>query len=866
MPKPVPWCALFAGVVLCLAWSASGLAAEPAAGGLVLAEGGQAKMPVVVSPKASDGTKAVAAELAQYLGKIAGATFQVTAGDGSTGIVLGTAAEFPDPALAKPLELRGPGGFDGREAFAIRTEPARLRLIGATDLAASHAAFALLESLGCRWFFEAPEWEVVPSAPALRVDLNRDDRPATLARRIWWGGGMFEWGPEAPPVRDYAAWSRRNRMAQSFTINCGHAWQTIIAENHALFEQHPEYRALVGGKRQGEQLCVSNAGLREVAARWALDFLKKNPTADMVSMETSDGGGHCECAECAKIGTVSDRAFMLANEVARAVAKERPGKLVGLYAYNEHSEPPSFALEPNVYVQLTAGFTRGRYTFDELVELWPRKCKNMGFYDYFSVWPWDYDMLPGGRANDSAYIRKQVPRYLASGATSLDCESSANWGLHGRGYYLAHKLMWDPKADADAILADFYDKAFGPAAAPMRRYYERFDKAGKPLMSEHLLGLGFRDVEEAARLAAGRPDVQARLDHLKHYLRYVHLRWLIDRSAADKARSKDLHLAMFTHGYRTRYSYMNHYVAIRGWTGEAAKHFAEPSWDPEAPGGGQPWKVDKPYTREETEAEFREGLAYFKPDETIDEQRFSDDLVAVDFGAAVAPGAPAPPPPAASVQTYQWAMPYVLYSVAGEPLEVTFVAGTIAHYRDMAPARWTVTDAAGKRLAGDRLPLDGQPKKVTVNVPGPGRYNVEFDDSMAGWQIRVAPGRRAVVVLDPARRVEHAGWMQPMHFYVPKGTRELQYYWLGQPHKVHGPDGAVLKEVTASGAFVKVPVPAGAYGKPWHLSQMMLGTLRFFNAPNHLAASPAALLVPKELADRDGLKIVKPEDSSPPGT
>ena len=47
-----------------------------------------------------------------------------------------------------------------------------------------------------------------------------------------------------------------------------------------------------------------------------------------------------------------------------------------------------------------------------------------------------------------------------------------------------------------------------------------------------------------------------------------------------------LHLALFTHGYRTRYSYMNHWIAIRGWAGEAARAFDEPTWDPGAAGGG----------------------------------------------------------------------------------------------------------------------------------------------------------------------------------------------------------------------------------------------------------------------------------------
>jgi hypothetical protein len=90
---------------------------------------------------------------------------------------------------------------------------------------------------------------------------------------------------------------------------------------------------------------------------------------------------------------------------------------------------------------------------------------------------------------------------------------------------------------------------------------------------------------------------------------------------------------------------------------------------------------------------------------------------------------------------------------------------------------------------------------------------------------------------------------------VPKGTRELQYYWFGQPHRVHGPDGAVLKEVKTKGEFVKIPVPPGADGRTWHFSQLMLGYLWLFNAPNYLAASPAALLVPRELAERDGLRV-----------
>src|ERR1051325_7607184 len=148
---------------------------------LPLAEQGRALEPIVISAQASDTTKAVAKELADYLGRNTGARFEVQTGDGSRGIVLGTLAEFPHPSLTKPLEIKNT--YDGKEAFAIRTEKKRLLLIGATDLGASHAAFRFLEHLGCRWFFPAQEWEVVPERKTLSVALDETDRPRILARR-----------------------------------------------------------------------------------------------------------------------------------------------------------------------------------------------------------------------------------------------------------------------------------------------------------------------------------------------------------------------------------------------------------------------------------------------------------------------------------------------------------------------------------------------------------------------------------------------------------------------------------------------------------------------------------------------------------
>lgn len=80
-------------------------------------------------------------------------------------------------------------------------------------------------------------------------------------------------------------------------------------------------------------------------------------------------------------------------------------------------------------------------------------------------------------------------------------------------YLALVKLMWNPEADAETILADFFQQAFGPAVEAVRRYYQRFDPAGEPLVSEHLLGLALRDLAEATKRAQGRPE------HLGHMQR-----------------------------------------------------------------------------------------------------------------------------------------------------------------------------------------------------------------------------------------------------------------------------------------------------------------------------------------------------------
>jgi hypothetical protein len=257
--------------------------------------------------------------------------------------------------------------------------------------------------------------------------------------------------------------------------------------------------------------------------------------------------------------------------------------------------------------------------------------------------------------------------------------------------------------------------------------------------------------------------------------------------------------------------------------------------------------VDTPCTHEETEREFQEGVAFFQPRQIGEAVAFSADLVPVRW-----PDRPA----IKSEQAYQGGARYLLYSLRGEPLEFTTWAGNAWGGIN----RFTITDAKGTEIAKGQLPND----KTTPHahkVPGPGLYTLDYNDNGSYWSIAVEPGRAATIPMGQAQDFRNSKVMQEMFFYVPKGTRRIEYYYTktafhpGGPHKVIDPAGNVAQAVDVNGDWVSIPVPAGMDGKLWRLREPVLGIFWFNNIPNYIAASPDALLVPREVAARDGLQV-----------
>ena len=817
-----------------------------------LADGGRALMPVVIVDAASEEVRAAAADLAEYLGRIAGARFEVAPGDGASGIVLGTAADFP--ALAEGADF-APDHPLRREEYILRSEADRLVLLGATPMAVEHAVWDLLYRLGYRQYFPGERWEIVPSLPELEIEVDAREVPDYHARRIWYGWGLWDYNAEP-----YRLWCLRNRARSGMTLNTGHAYGRIIRAKADEFAAHPEYYALVDGERRfaGEvdgrgniKFCISNPGLRDVVLEYALEYFEQDPDEDSVSMDPSDGGNWCECAECAAMGSVSDRAVTLANEVAEAVNERYDEKFVGMYAYNEHSPPPAVEVHANVIISVATAFIRGGYTLDELIEGWQERGATIGIREYLGVGTWDRDLPGRARGADLDYVTATIPEFHAKGARWYSSESSDSWGPAGLGYFLAARLLWDIDEAGlrDEIRQRFIADCFGPAAAEMDAFYTLIDGATSPLLCRDLIGRMYRHLDSAREAAGGEAGVVERLNDLVLYTRYVE--HFLDYSTAEGDARQQAFEDLVRHTYRMRETMMVHAKSLYRDLVNRDRAVEIPEgaeWN--VPEEENPWKHSTPFAEAEL-AEFVARGIEANPVVEIEAVRFSEDLV-----PAVPLALESPVEGSMDVQTRHRQVRHLWLAEAPAALALRVTGGLIPHYRDRGNVQFELFADAEATLeavdADGSVPPDGEEREVVLQSRYDGLHRLEWTDG--GDRTLVAfPEGMAVTVRSDLEQPARLEGRWTLVFYVPEGTETVGGYATTPTGELVNADGEVafsFGEMGEAGYFA-VPVGEGQDGRLWALRNCS-GQRMLMTVPPYLAASGETLLLPREVVEADG--------------
>jgi len=820
------------------------MAAAAAPPTVQLAQGGRAVLPVVVAPGASETVRGLAAGLADYLGRISGARFEIATGDGRPGLALGTAADFPALKLAQGLSG---DGFGADEQYLLRSHARGLYAVGATETAAQHAAWDLLGRLGCRWFFPGDVWEVVPETADLKLAVDAHEQPDYAYRSIWYGSGMWDYNVE--PLR---LWRIRNRAVSLFELRTGHAYDGIIRHYKDEFQAHPEYLGLLGGQRKSSKFCVANPGLRALAVRYAREYFRENPAAQCVSIEPSDGGGWCECDKCAALGSPSDRALTLANEISDMLERELPDKYVAMYAYGQHSPPPAIEARPRVIVNCATAFIRGGLTVEQMIAGWKEKgVRQFGIREYYSVNTWSRDMPHAARGGDLEYLARTIPRFHALGARFLSAESGDCWGPNGLGYYLATRMMWDVSeaSRVESLVDDFLDKAFGPARTPMAAFYRLLNGPETPRMSHDLLGRMYRLLAEAAKLA---PDqrIRTRIDHLALYTRYVELFRAYQQATKGEQRQAAFE-QLLRHAYRMRTTMMVHTKSLYRDLPERDRTVTVP---PEArwsvPEPKNPWKSSQPWSREELDRMVADGIAAHRVAE----------FTAAHYGRALVPAARLAaadrrrlddPGRGRGQQVF-----FTWFDKAPGTLTLKVTGGLIAHYRDRGNVRCELFALAdGRERSVDQqatVPPDGKPREVILRTDAAGLHKLVVNDGGDMTQIDWPEGLARTVEVSQDSTPAHSG-RRSGYFYVPRGTRAVAGFAADDRR-------ATIRDAADQVAFrfaeldgpdhFAVAVPPGQDGRFWSFRDLP-DRLILLTVPPYTARHPRELLLPKEVVESD---------------
>lgn len=809
-----------------------------------LATGGQALVPVIVAAKPTERVRKIAATLADYLGRISGATFAVETGDGRTSIAVGKIDDFPALSLTPPWDRKDP---TRRDDYLLHSHSKGLQILGASDLAVEYGVWDLLYRLGHRQFFPGPIWEVIPKSADLAIAVDAREHPAYVSRDVGFGFGA--WDGRGQP---YAEWCVRNRMAAAGPdrpiLESGHAYGQIHADLKDEFAKHPEYLALVGGKRvtTGEiKFCISNPGLRKLVAKYAVDYFAKNPERSSITLEPSDDLGWCECEQCRALGSVSDRVVTLLNEGAAAIRAQHGPKLISIYAYAEHAAPPHIKVDPQVVVNVATCMTIGEQTTDELIDGWRKQGAQIGIREYYGCYPWDRDLPGQARMADRKLLKETTAHFYNQGARFLVAESSDSWGVTGLGYYLTARMLWDVReADrVEALTDDFLDKAFGRARKPMAEFYGLIDASSRPRLSADLLGRMYRALDEARKLA-GDPTVVARINDLILYTRYVEL-YRTYTSAEGMARQRAVE-DLFRFTYRIRRTGMVHSLAV--WRGlpyyDQTTFKLPPGVGYETPEGKDPWKESKPIGPKELDYFLTSGIARHR---LID---FTPVVYTTDL--VFARPLRLPEVPIGSAGLYFRDHP-VFYTWATGPtaaFSLMVKAGLL--YQNLGNARLSL-HRAGAEEASDKtkVPPDQKEHAVQLKASAAGLHQVVLSDRTAGTSLSWPDGTPWTI---PAGQKEatvlHGRWT--LYFYVPKGTKVVAGYAEGLGELL---DGGGKKVLTFSGPsdYFSVPVPAGQDGRLWKFTNCM-GQKILMTVPPYLARNGRELLLPKEVMQTDSAK------------
>jgi len=467
----------FGGFVWLIVW----LMGTWARADIILARDGLAKAVIVIANDANGKVKEAAEDFRRIIEQMSGASLPIVAEGNFTGE--GSIVLIGSSALAGRKGITVTQDKEDHDHYIIKSGKNFLALIGNDDgqlTGTSYAVYDLLQRLGCGWYGVDSKWVVIPGKKTIRLPkLDIDKRPAFYWREMGVDKGLD------PAERPLAyAW----RLDNNDTIfPCAHNLGAVVSK-----EKYP--RAWTQGKYNP---CLTDPVSIKAAVEYARQRLDNEKGIVGLSFTAVDSDSFCECPTCVVAGNISARMLKFANAVARELRNDYPGRFrLNFLAYwVSHAPPePMVKAEPGVQVMIVnqgdhlkpleyPEIPEGRNT-RELRNFagWQHTGGLVGVYEWWipsaNQPPWQSIPWYSGET-----ALKNLRFWHNNGIRYIDYETYGfekkpdpyplRWPLH----YVGARGLWNPKVTARQVMSEACRKLYGPAAAPMMKFYQTIEQA-----------------------------------------------------------------------------------------------------------------------------------------------------------------------------------------------------------------------------------------------------------------------------------------------------------------------------------------------------------------------------------------------------
>jgi len=465
-----------------------------------------------------------------------------------------------NPLIGSLAPADSTASLTSAESFHVRAFPDGNRTIcvveGSDRVGTLYGVYAYLEQLGMRFFGLGERGTVYPNRPVeLPSRLELVERPGFLTRGFW------AW--EDRGNEQFFLWMARNRMnfwtaeeaeipflkklglkltagghiIQDYFLNPDAEYPYNCAEFEgddgkpadpyrpgreyvgdtngdgtlSYFEAHPEWYGLRKGKRtdrvkdvRGVNYCTSNRdATRELAKNLIQSLIDGRwRHVDIVNFWMSDGGSWCECGNCEKLGTPTDRLLRLVHEVFTEMQRARSeGRLhrnvqITTLAYIETLAPPTRPLPAGFdyencfvtyfpirrcYVHPLADPACTEINRSQL-ENYQGWAMGAGRFYTGPMFIGEYYNVSSIKSLPVVYSRilaADIPWYYRTGARHFHYMHTPTrlWGTWTLNQWLLARLLWNPEADTDALLDEYFRLYYPTTSERARTFYRHLEEA-----------------------------------------------------------------------------------------------------------------------------------------------------------------------------------------------------------------------------------------------------------------------------------------------------------------------------------------------------------------------------------------------------